>query len=697
MTNELKTFYEFFLKPNLTRLEEQRHSIVGKLKIILMIYGIFMIIAVLTLWSLFTTLNMCVELGLIVTAIIVAMILFSWETWYLYKKLQSDYGQNFKQIIIRPLVRFVDDGLNYEPNKIIPLKDFHASHFFKHKYGKEIDKWKGEDYVEGTLGKTSIAFSEVNAQEGIGDSSVIIFHGLFFKFNFNLNLKGVTTVSVHKPDIMGLGKLWSFEDNKILLNDPELNRHLAIYSNNPTMANQFFNNNFLHHLLAFYRRIKLPIYLSLVDGKLYLAISVKKNLFEAKLSKPVSFELIKESLDYLRLGIEIVEMVKGTNAQFKQSPPPNISTDNQIDSSKINSVTSIWSNINLTLSEQFKIFYETYLTPKLLMFEKQREAIAKKKDKSNVLLKTTRIVMLVGFFLFFVAITLSELSESYKMYYDLKVVAFLSLIIAVLSPIIGTNKKSKFFLFLSEMEVLSYKAHFKTDIIGSIVKFVDDRLTFGPEKQIPITEFRASMLWEESSESKIAQWLMPWKESSESKIAQWGGEDYIQGILDHNIEMRLAEIHKLKPKKSDKTSKGLFFIFDFKNIDFGRTTIILPRERSRKISKKDINLNLVRLNDSEFEQEFVVYSSDDSIFLLPRFQQSILAFYRQINKPMSLSLVNGKLYMLITTEKDLFEAPVDETVLNFELFKEFFEYLYFGKQIGEELNVDVLRIRRETP
>jgi len=37
MTIELKTFYEVFLKPNLTRLEKQRQSVLSKLRIILFI------------------------------------------------------------------------------------------------------------------------------------------------------------------------------------------------------------------------------------------------------------------------------------------------------------------------------------------------------------------------------------------------------------------------------------------------------------------------------------------------------------------------------------------------------------------------------------------------------------------------------------------------------------------------------------
>ena len=462
MTNELKTFYEVFLKPNLTILEEQRKSIISKLKTISIIYGIFMIIAVLVLWILSATPDVCVEHWLTVTAIIFTMILCSWETWYLYKKLHSDYEQNFKQIVIRPLVRFVDNNLNYEPNRTILLKDFYASRFFKSMYGKKNDIRKGEDYVEGTLGKISIAFSEVNALEKEGSTRITIFRGLFFKFNFNLNFKGVTMVSVHEPDIMGLGKLWPFkDDDKIPLDDPDLNRNIAIYSNNPAMVSQFFNNNFLHHLLTFYRRIKLPIYLSLVDGKLYLAIS--SNLFEVPLFKPVSFELINESFEYLQVGIEIVEMVKDTKAQLSQPPipnfstndqlnlpsVPNFSTNDQLDShNKLNFVNSIRYDINLTPYEQFKVFYETYLTPRLTTFEKQREVIEKQREviiKEKTIGKQIFTVFMIIIIIIFMIVTKDiQLGN-------------------ILEKLFGKKDISYY-----------YRTNFKIDIIGSIVKFVDN-------------------------------------------------------------------------------------------------------------------------------------------------------------------------------------------------------------------------------
>ncbi|MBE9561602.1 MAG: DUF3137 domain-containing protein [Proteobacteria bacterium] len=313
MENDLKNFYEVFLKPNLTILEEQRKNLVNKLNIILFFYGIFMTIAGLVLWKLSDT--FCLDKDFKIF-IFIAMIIFSWETWSLYKKLQFDYGQNFKYIVIRPIVHFIDDNLNYDPKKEILPKKFYTSHFFKGEYAK-IDVWQGEDYVNGTFDKISMEFNEINAEEKIdyGDSVeyITIFRGLFFSFNINKDFKGTTLISVHKS-LFGKLSSWSLGKNikKIQLKDPKLARNLIIYSNNFKIASQFLNNDFLHSLLIFQHWIKHPIYLSFIDSKLYLAIPIKKNLFEASIFKPVNFELVKESFDYLQIGIKIMKIIKDT-------------------------------------------------------------------------------------------------------------------------------------------------------------------------------------------------------------------------------------------------------------------------------------------------------------------------------------------------------------------------------------------------
>jgi hypothetical protein len=66
----------------------------------------------------------------------------------------------------------------------------------------------------------------------------------------------------------------------IELNDPVLEREFTIHSDNPTFARYVLSTGFMHRLLAIRRRLKKKVHLSFVDGKLYIAIKVRKNLFE---------------------------------------------------------------------------------------------------------------------------------------------------------------------------------------------------------------------------------------------------------------------------------------------------------------------------------------------------------------------------------------------------------------------------------
>jgi len=57
-----------------------------------------------------------------------------------------------------------------------------------------------------------------------------------------------------------------------------------------------------------YDLLKKQIYLSFVNGKLYLAIYVKEDLFEAPvLGTVLNYELLQEIFEYLQLGKEIAE------------------------------------------------------------------------------------------------------------------------------------------------------------------------------------------------------------------------------------------------------------------------------------------------------------------------------------------------------------------------------------------------------
>jgi len=223
--------------------------------------------------------------------------------------MKTSYQTHFKTAVVGPLVALIDENLSYDPEKTISVKAFHTSQLFKEKYGSRVDIWKGEDYVNGILGGMSIKFSEVHAQEqrSAGETTYTfnVFKGLFFIFNINWDFKGTTLILPHDAKQKAFIKFLRL----IKLSKPAASkREFVVYSDNMIIAKYIFSTTFMERLLALHKRLEKPIYLSLVNDKLYIAISVAENLFDPLVFDTVlDFQLIQTTFEYMQLGKEIVE------------------------------------------------------------------------------------------------------------------------------------------------------------------------------------------------------------------------------------------------------------------------------------------------------------------------------------------------------------------------------------------------------
>jgi len=317
--NELKAFYETDLKPKLLFFEEQRLLLVRKRTVLWIIYGILVIFAILAVIMVF---NLKLEIGYLQTIyrkflgedlyayyvddkdvvwMVVFVLIMYVATFYMaiahsYTKMKSTYRNRFKTSVVGSLVTFIDKDLSYAPKddstvkELLFKQEFHNSHLFR---GKDVYRWSGEDYVGGILGGTNLNVSEIHAERlytrGQYSPSVYyydIFKGLFFVFNVNWNFEGVT-------------KVYQLATPK---------SEFKVYSDNPTIAKYVFSTAFMDRLLALEHRLKVPIELSFVNSKLYIAISIEENLFEPPISSTVlDFQLIQTIFAYMLLGKEIVE------------------------------------------------------------------------------------------------------------------------------------------------------------------------------------------------------------------------------------------------------------------------------------------------------------------------------------------------------------------------------------------------------
>ena len=137
---------------------------------------------------------------------------------------------------------------------------------------------------------------------------------VFFIADFNKHFKSRTLVLPDTAEKL-FGKFgqklqsMSFSRGKLIkLEDPEFEKEFCVYGNDQVESRYILSMSLMRRILEFKKKWETKIYLSFVDSKVYIAISLNKNLFEPKLFKTiVNYSFIEENITYLLLLIGIVE------------------------------------------------------------------------------------------------------------------------------------------------------------------------------------------------------------------------------------------------------------------------------------------------------------------------------------------------------------------------------------------------------
>ena len=228
------------------------------------------------------------------------------------------YRLDFKKKIIAKITGFVDESLTYMPEGSVSRAEFLKSAIFQH----SCDSYKGEDHIQGKIEKTAIEFSEVVAKykttSGTGSKRkehyTTYFKGIFFVADFNKHFKTYTLVLPDTAEkLFGkfgqkLQSMTLTRGELIKLEDPEFEKEFCVYGNDQVESRYILSTALMRRILEFKKKWGTKIYLSFVDSKVYIAISLKKNLFETRLFKTiVDYSFIEENVKYLLLLISIVE------------------------------------------------------------------------------------------------------------------------------------------------------------------------------------------------------------------------------------------------------------------------------------------------------------------------------------------------------------------------------------------------------
>jgi len=289
------SFYDTTLKSKLSVLENERKAVVDKFKL----YG-----------------GIAIALGILLLffkAGIFPLIIAGGGIFYFYQQQSKLFGAKYKHEVIRLLV--TSQGLNYDPDRRIDRADYDRSKLFV----KKINRYYGDDFVSGIVGKTTIRFSELFTQleSGSQDDKTLdtIFRGIFFIADFNKKFIGETFVL---PDVSEklFGSIGSMiqglnfaRPELVKLEDPEFEKNFAVYSTDQVEARYILSTSLMQRILEFKKDAASTISLSFIDSHVYIAIPINKNLFEApSFFKSIdNYRQLATYHGYITMCVEIVE------------------------------------------------------------------------------------------------------------------------------------------------------------------------------------------------------------------------------------------------------------------------------------------------------------------------------------------------------------------------------------------------------
>jgi hypothetical protein len=309
-------------------------------------------------------------------------------------------------------------------------------------------------------------------------------------------------------------------------------------------------------------------------------------------------------------------------------------------------------------SELTDFYYKT-LYPVLQELEMDREALKKK-----IITIGTMYILVVGF----IVLLLLSFGTSLD---TLIFIAFAS---------VGIGG------FLYKYLIKDYTSEFKEKIIAPLISAMDENLNYLPHKHIDPMHFSRSKLFT----------------STPDRVS---GNDYVKGVID-GIPIQFSDFHAQKKHRDSKGRttwstifQGLFIVSEF-NKNFHGTTVVLPDTAQSTFgdliggwlqSNNGMREELVKMDNPEFEKEFVVYSSDqiEARYILSHtLMNRLLAFKKRSGEDLLVSFTSQKLNLAISYNKDLFEPSVFHSLLEYKIAMEYVQTLHLAIGIVEELKLN---------
>ena len=302
---DLRPLYDSVLAPRLAALEHDRlalrHAIVRSLLLvgipgIIALYGTDLLALILP-QALHPLLRL-ITFVLVLAGVLIAGFKYAIPGFTAY----LNYRARFKRDVVAEIFKAVSPGATYAPHNHIQPAAFERSGLFSTQGGLT-----GDDLVRGRIGDTPFEACEMDRHYSTGGKNsrrVTVFHGLFFRFDFNKTVRGHTVVQPQRVGDMSMGSRSGMD--RVALEDVAFESAFEVYSTNPVEARYILTPVLMERILAIHQSTGRQVCLAFVDNLAFVAVEYGRALFEPSIKDTTSFAALTEMAELFRLGELVV-------------------------------------------------------------------------------------------------------------------------------------------------------------------------------------------------------------------------------------------------------------------------------------------------------------------------------------------------------------------------------------------------------
>ncbi len=215
----------------------------------------------------------------------------------------------------------------------------------------------------------------------------------------------------------------------------------------------------------------------------------------------------------------------------------------------------------------------------------------------------------------------------------------------------------------------AYRNAFRNSVISEMVSFINDKLTYSPDKGIQLAAIRISRLFEYQRDGEASNYV-------EGPL----GETFIQ-FSEINLNFGIGF--------GDSLFKGIFLIASFNKYFHGDYFVFSGHHSNPYAQFTDVKK--LTLEYPEFNKEFTSYGSDEvegRYILTPAMMQRMLDFKAKVNSRVYFSFTRSRLFIAIGSHRVTLFDPSLFHATRYENLALWNKYLQLAVGVVEEFQLN---------